>query len=201
MSQKFFIPSLGDVNFEPIWPSAGPPTSGTSGTFAGVAHQHDLLLDNVNFILYVNTNTTASPTWTALGGEQSNVNITGGKIRGVTVAATYASQSYAGGLVAVGSSRTNALALTAAINRVVTAASSAVGVILPASATIGVGGTVTVINDGPGNSFKVYAAGSDTIDTIAGTTGVVLTNAFQCVYQVDTAGAFVSYRSAVTRSA
>ena len=108
--------------------------------------------------------------------------------------------SYAGGLVAVGTNRGNSLALTAQVNRVITAASAAVGVTLPASATVGVGGACRVYNDGPSNAFHIYAAGSDTIDGAAGTTGVSLTNAFYCDFLVDTAGAFLSFRTAFARS-
>lgn len=208
MSLRFFVPSLGDVALIPTWPNAGVPTNGTSGTYAGVAEPGDLLIDTTNKVTYQNTNTQASPTWTQLGTGAS-VAITGGTIDGATIGGTtpepgtftFVKGSYATGLTAVGTNRGNSLALTAQTNHVGTAASSAVGVTLPASATIGVGGVVVVINDGPSNSFHVYAAGSDTIDGTAGSTGVALTNAFQCAYQVDAAGAFISYRSAVTRSA
>jgi hypothetical protein len=104
-------------------------------------------------------------------------------------------------LTAVGTNRGNALALTKQTNIVTVAASSAVGVVLPAAATVGVGNWVDVYNDGPSNSFHVYAAGSDTIDTIAGSTGVPLTNAFWARYIVTAAGAFKSYRTPVVRSA
>lgn len=105
------------------------------------------------------------------------------------------------GLTAVGTSRSNALALVKKQNIVATAASSAVGVVLPAASAVGIGNWVDVYNDGPANSFHVYAAGSDTIDGAAGSTGVVLTNAFWCRYLVSDTGKFVSYRSAITRSA
>lgn len=109
--------------------------------------------------------------------------------------------SFATGLAAVGTNRATALALTKQSNIVTTAASTAVGVVLPSAAAIGVGGYVDVYNDGPSNSFHVYAAGSDTIDGTAGSTGVVLTNAFSCRYVVSAALTFLSYRSAITRSA
>lgn len=44
----------------------GAPTSGTSGTFAKFAGPGSLLVDNVNAVLYVNTGTKASPTWTSV---------------------------------------------------------------------------------------------------------------------------------------
>ena len=209
MSVNLFSSTLGDMLLVPAWPNAGAPTSGTSGTLAGYAQPGDLLVDTTNHVLYMNTNTQASPTWTQIGVNQAAVAITGGTINGTVIggttpaagAFTFVKGSYATGLAAVGTNVGTALQLVAQVNRVTTAASSAVGVILPSAATVGVGGTVTVINDGPSNSFHVYGNGSDTIDGAAAGTGVVLTNAFQCAYQVDAAGAWVSYRSAVTRSA
>lgn len=52
-------------NGTPILTNAGSPTSGTSGTFAGQAGPCALLLDYTNAVLYVNTGTLLSPTWTA----------------------------------------------------------------------------------------------------------------------------------------
>lgn len=46
---------------------AGAPTSGTSGTFAGVAPIGAELTDTVNGIIYVNTGTQLSPAWTKVG--------------------------------------------------------------------------------------------------------------------------------------
>lgn len=214
MAETFFLPARGDVTLVPIWVTAGAPSNGTGGTLANLAKPGDLLVDTTNKVTYQNTNTSASPTWTQLGTGAS-VAITGGTIDGAViggsspaavtgtniVATGFTHASYATGLTAVGSSRTDALALTSQTNRVTTAASSAVGVTLPSAASVGVGGYVDVISDGPSNSFHVYAAGSDTIDGTAGATGVALTNAFMCRYVVNAAGAYVSYRSAVTRSA
>ena len=49
-----------------VWPNAGAPTSGTSGTYAGSAAPGDLLVDTTNGIVYKNINTAASPTWIPL---------------------------------------------------------------------------------------------------------------------------------------
>lgn len=89
------------------------------------------------------------------------------------------------GLTAAGTTRANALALTKAINVITTAAAST-GAVLPSAATVGVGGSVIVFNDGA-SAIKVYAAGSDTIDTVAGATGVTLSNAKRCEYWVTAA--------------
>jgi hypothetical protein len=103
---------------------------------------------------------------------------------------TFARGSAANGLTAAGTTRADALQLTAAINQLGTVAAST-GVVLPASATVGVGGNVRIYNDGS-NAAKVYALGSDTIDNAAGTTGVTLTNAKRCDFTVIASGAFES---------
>ncbi len=53
------------------WVNEGTPTSGTSGTLAGVAVAGDLLIDSTNGKVYQNTNTQASPTWTRLSSVAS----------------------------------------------------------------------------------------------------------------------------------
>lgn len=197
----------------PAWTHSGAPSNGTSGTLAGYAGPGALLITDEP-ALYQNTNTLASPTWTAapLTGAAG---VTSGTINGAVIGGTtpaagtftnlsatgYIDNSIAIGLAAVGTARASALALTHQFNVVATAASSAVGVVLPASASVGVGGIVRVYNDGPSNSFHVYAAGTDTIDGTAGSTGVALTNAFYCDYLLGSAGAFLSYRQPITRSA
>lgn len=90
-------------------------------------------------------------------------------------------------LTAVGSARSDALALTSLINNVTTAAAST-GVILPAGV---IGQAVFVFNAGA-NTIQVYGAGSDTIDTVAGSTGVPLTNAKRAVYICVAANTFIS---------
>lgn len=47
--------------------NAGAPTNGT--TYAGVAAVGALLIDTTNAILYQNTGTIASPTWSKVGAE------------------------------------------------------------------------------------------------------------------------------------
>jgi hypothetical protein len=194
--------SKGTVNLTPVWSHAGAPVNGTSGTFANIAAVGDLLVDSTNALLYQNTGTSASPTWTAapLTGAAA---VTSGTIAGVSsialAAGGFFDNSVSIGLTSVGTNRATALALTSAINQV-TAGASTTGVTLPASATVGVGGTVRVINDNGANAFHVYAAGSDTIDGTAGSTGVNLTNAFFCDYLLGSAGAFISFRTAFARS-
>jgi len=54
------------------WTNAGAPTDGTSGTLAGIAEKGDLLIDTSTPGLYQNTNTQASPTWTAFAAGTGN---------------------------------------------------------------------------------------------------------------------------------
>jgi len=61
-----------------VWRNAGTPTSGTSGTYAGSADPGDLCIDTTNAILYINTNTAASPTWTEVL-DMSTATISGNK--------------------------------------------------------------------------------------------------------------------------
>ena len=46
--------------------NAGAPTNGTTGTGAGVATRGQLLTDTTNGELYINTGSTASPTWSEI---------------------------------------------------------------------------------------------------------------------------------------
>lgn len=64
MSVNLFSSSIGDVALVPVYPNAGAPSNGTSGTLAGYAQKGDLLADTTNGNLYQNTGTQASPTWT-----------------------------------------------------------------------------------------------------------------------------------------
>ena len=52
----------------PVFTVAGSPVNGTSGTLAGIAPPGSLLVDITGKLLYQNTNTQASPTWTQREG-------------------------------------------------------------------------------------------------------------------------------------
>jgi len=58
--------ALGDNDLLPVV-NAGAPTNGTSGTGATFAGPGCLCIDVTNKILYINTNTRLSPTWTKVG--------------------------------------------------------------------------------------------------------------------------------------
>ena len=98
--------------------------------------------------------------------------------------------STANALTAAGTNQATALPLTKAINVIATAAAST-GVVLPSVATVGIGGYVVIFNRGA-SPIKVYGAGSDTIDGVAGATGVTLTNALRCEYYATAAGTWLS---------
>src|SRR5438105_4100832 len=48
-----------------VYQNAGAPTNGTSGTLAGIAPPGALLVDTTNIAVFQNSNTQASPTWSA----------------------------------------------------------------------------------------------------------------------------------------
>lgn len=119
-----------------------------------------------------------------------SVNGSGNVSANAIVATTYISRSVGNALTAAGTNRATALALTHQINNVTTAAAST-GVLLPAVSVAGIGTVITIYNGGA-SATQVYGAGSDTIDTIAGVTGVPLTNAKRCTYTAVAAATWVS---------
>ena len=169
--------------------------------------------------------TPTGGTQTTLAAAFATAQITGGTITGATIngsviggvtpaAATFTTvsgtaftgtyftaseffdESVGNALTAAGTTRADALALTAAVNNITTAGLNT-GAVLPASATIGVGGHVIIYNAGA-NPIKVYGAGSDTIDGTAGSTGVTLTNSKRCEYRVVAANTIISAQLGVT---
>jgi hypothetical protein len=104
--------------------------------------------------------------------------------------ANITNQSVATGLTAIGTTRATSLPLTSTINNVTTAAASS-GVTLPPAASVGIGASVVIFNNGVA-ALQVYGAGSDTIDGVAGATGVPLTNATRSEFYVITATSWIS---------
>ena len=84
----------------------------------------------------------------------------------------------ASGLVLTGTTRADALPLTAQLNFVDASTPAGAGGILPLAIT----GNAITIYSGTANAIKVYASGTDTIDGIAGATGVTLGASHRCVY-------------------
>ena len=115
------------------------------------------------------------------------VNRATGTVTLLNSTSAYALSSVDNALTAVGASRADALQLAKQVNRVTTAASGT-GVILPVGV---IGMVITVYNDGA-NAINVYASASETVDTVAGVTGVTLTNALRCQYTFVAANTWIS---------
>lgn len=129
-----------------------------------------------------------------LAGQLKNaVSITGGAISGVTLSGSsvtstgYFLRSVGNALTATGTNRSTALQLAKEINNVTTAAAST-GVLLPVGV---VGMRITVFNGGA-NAMQVYATASETIDGVAGATGVPLTNAKRADFFFTAANTWIS---------
>ena len=115
------------------------------------------------------------------------VNRATGTVTLLNSTSAYALSSVDNALTAVGTNRADALQLAKQVNRVTTAASGT-GVILPVGV---IGMVITVYNDGA-NAINVYASASETVDTVAGVTGVTLTNALRCQYTFVAANTWIS---------
>ncbi|MCK5603827.1 hypothetical protein KAR91_18205 [Candidatus Pacearchaeota archaeon] len=112
---------------------------------------------------------------------------------GTTVTAgSYFLNSVGDALTAVGTDRSDALQLAAGVNNVTTAAAST-GVVLP----VGVVGMQVIIEHAGANAVQVYGSASETIDSVAGATGVVLTNAKRCMYLFVAANTWISMQMGV----
>jgi hypothetical protein len=105
-------------------------------------------------------------------------------------ASGYVNPSVGNALTAVGTNRATGLQLAAQFNNVTTAATGT-GVILPVGV---VGMAIDIIADSgiAGAAIQVYASASETIDTVAGSTGVVLTKGKRCRYKFVAANTWIS---------
>jgi hypothetical protein len=82
-------------------------------------------------------------------------------------------------------------ALVLGITQQLGTAASTTGVALPAAASVPLGDSLLMLNSGTA-AVHVYGHSADTIDTIAGSTGVTLTNAFSCFFTPTTGTSWVS---------
>lgn len=105
-----------------------------------------------------------------------------------TVAAVADTRTSSNALTAAGTNQATALVLPSNINRFTTVASGT-GVVLPAATKPG---QILYIYNAGANVLKVYGNGSDTIDGVAGATGVSLTNALRCMYTCTAATVWIS---------
>ena len=120
-------------------------------------------------------------------GVTGTFTVTGNLVVTGNSSSAYALSSVGNALTAVGADRAAALQLAKQVNNVTTAASGT-GVILP----VGVIGMVITVYNAGAHPIKVYASASETIDTVAGVTGVTLTNAKRCQYTFVAANTWIS---------
>ncbi len=126
--------------------------------------------------------------------DADSVAVTGGDIDGTTIGGTtpalgtftFAQASASDNLTATGTDRSGALALTTEYNNI-TSTPSGTGVVLTAAV---VGRTIVVFNNG-GNDLQVYGNGSDTINNVAGATGVTLAATTSAAFTTVDSGAWV----------
>lgn len=91
-----------------------------------------------------------------------------------------------------GSNAATATPIVSAVTQLGTAASTTGAAFsISASSLVGVAGSLLLINSGTA-AVHIYTSTGDTIDTIAGTTGVTLTNGHSCFFTPVAAGAWVS---------
>lgn len=166
-------------NNVPFLTNPGAPTSGTSGTFVGLAGPGAILIDYTNAVLYMNTNTLASPTWTV----QSLSNITGD----VTIAA---------GVSAIGANKVLSSMMAASLIQTVTGQITAANITGTSSGQLGHANGVVLVPAAAAKSVNVllsaliamdfsvaaYTAGGNTTINLSGggaaLTGLVNTTTF-----------------------
>ncbi len=110
--------------------------------------------------------------------------------------ATFLGMRPSNNLTATGSNQATALGLTTGFNVLGTVAAST-GVVLPAIGSVVAAGDMVLIDNAGSNAAKVYGSGAQTIDGVAGATGVTLTNAKRCIYIANTGSTWLSYQLGV----
>ncbi len=173
-----------------VTPAAGTFTTvgGTIGTFSS----------SINGV--VGGVTPAAGTFTTVGGTVGTFSTSvNGVLGAVTPAAAtvtsltataYVNGSVGNGLTAIGANRGGALQLAKQFNNVTTAATGT-GVLLPVGV---VGMEIWVFVDGgvAAAAVQVYASGSETIDTVTGSTGVPLTKGLRAIFKFVAANTWIS---------
>lgn len=133
--------------------------------------------------------TPAAGAFTTVDGILGSVTAAAATVTGLT-SSGYIKGSVGNALTAVGTNRATALQLAAEFNNV-TIAASGTGVVLPVGA-VGMGIYVFVASGVAAASIQVYATASETTDTVAGATGVVLTKGNRCLYKFVAANTWIS---------
>lgn len=152
--------------------------TGTTGTFSG----------GISATTGTFSGAVSGTTGTFSGAVATGaLTVTGALAVSGNASAAYALSSVGNALTAVGTNRATALQLAKQVNNVTTAGSGT-GVILP----VGVVGMVITIYNAGANAAQVYATASETIDTVAGATGVPLTNTKRAIFTFVAANTWVS---------
>jgi hypothetical protein len=174
------VPYGATVAGPAMFPNAGAPTNGTNGSYAGYANPGDLLSDTTNGNLYQNVGTKVSPTWSPFASASD----------AVVYPAQDTLTAHSGG------GQASATQLNYGLNRLSVCALANDSVALPAAT---VGAMCWLANDGVA-ATKVFGknGNTDTIDGVAGATGVPLTNAKRAFFHCLTAGAWVSQQGGVS---
>lgn len=182
-----FLPysNYNNTFLKPVVISTG---EGVGLTVTGGVAVDTLAVTSTAVVANLNASTLGGATFAAPGAIGSGIPAA---ITGTNVTATgYVRESTDNALTAAGTNQATGLQLAKQINNITTAAAST-GVVLPSVATVGIGAIVIVINAGA-SAIKVYGSGSDTVDTIAGATGVTLSNAKRSMYIAVAAATWVS---------
>lgn len=125
---------------------------------------------------------------TPLGGTQASL---ASLINGGTASAGGLLTHFAS-ITPAGSTAATATPIASSVTQLGTGASTTGAAFsVPAASLVGVVGSLLVINSGTA-AVHVYALNGDTIDTIAGTTGVTVTNAKACFFTPVASGTWVS---------
>ncbi len=154
----------------------GGIAGGSSANIAINTNKFTVTASNGNTLVAGTLAVTGASTLTGAVGVTANLTTAG-----------HTARSVGNALTAAGTTRTDSLALTKDINNVTTA-TSGTGVTLPAGVT---GEEIIVVNAGA-NPIQVYGNGSDTIDTVLGSTGVALTNGNRAVFICVAANTIIS---------
>lgn len=167
----------------PIVSISGAPSNGASGTFNGQAGKGSVLVDYTNGVIYVNTGTLASPTWSTLFSGTGSV-----QYSPFVNTATFSEFAQTGVTAGATQTQAGATVLTGQMVQVSTVTTAGDGVKLPASAA---GLEILVINKGA-NRMQVYGTGADTIDDQTNTVGVPQMAGSAVIYASAAAGNWYS---------
>lgn len=170
-------------NDTPILNISGAPVNGTSGSYAGQAGKGALLIDYTNGVVYFNSNTKTSPTWSVLVSGTGSV-----QYSPFVNTATFAEFAQSGVVAGATQTQAGATQLSGQMVQVATVTTLGDGIKLPASAA---GLELLVINKGA-NAVRVYGLGADTIDDQTATVGVLQMPNSAVIYASAVAGNWYS---------